>query len=441
MRRDRTPSSALSACGARQSGSQAGRGLSGVLSDRHGQGAAPMSTAMRHTAMSLEQATRIFYLLNFTRWFPVGFVVGIFIPHPDRTRIDHRAGDDGSRSLGLRLLRPGTADQRFRRRFRPPGGLWPPWSTCSPALAICSPRTSGSSSGAAAWAPSGALDSGPWRRGSSTPSTRGSPGADVDQELSARARCSAWPWGSALIGGLIWWHRSDPSRPSTWRWPSSRCFQCRASGCDLAAAARGATRDLHRRAARDGAPGFRRARPPRHRAPAGDQQRSSSASSSPGSRLVDRHGRLRVVCFPCALRSCSAAPGPPARHDGSGRRGRLGHLALGTWIASKASKRWRPGPGCSARTLNATGVVDGMGVHAHAVRSRRICSPTPGGVNGPAAQRAAASRGRGARNRATVLSINSMFAFHGLPASPGPSLACGPTGVDPGHARRRTEAL
>ena len=39
----------------------------------------PKNPATRHTTTSLRTATRVFYLLNFTRWFPVGFVVGIFV--------------------------------------------------------------------------------------------------------------------------------------------------------------------------------------------------------------------------------------------------------------------------------------------------------------------------------------------------------------------------
>ena len=39
----------------------------------------PKNPATRRTTTSLRTATRVFYLLNFTRWFPVGFVVGIFV--------------------------------------------------------------------------------------------------------------------------------------------------------------------------------------------------------------------------------------------------------------------------------------------------------------------------------------------------------------------------
>ena len=375
-----------------------------------------MSTAMRHTAMSLEQATRIFYLLNFTRWFPVGFVVGIFILIQTGRGLTiaqamTAAAVSGLACFALELPTSGFADAFGRRAVYLAAAVV---NVLAGAAYLFAQNFWQFVGAAALMGTFRALDSGPLEAWFVDTVHEGSPGADVDQELSRAGTVLGLAVGAgALIsGGLIWWH-------------PVRAF----AAIDLAVAVFALLNVVHLAATwlllREG---------PRAIS-TGEQERRAWASAREAPAVIASGVRLLatnkvllgiilaeiawsigMVAFESLLplrleellgsaQAAGATMGPVAAVG-------WGIFALGTWIAGKASKRWGVARAAMlGRTLNATGVLLMAWAFTPAgLIAAYLFTYTWHGVNGPP-HSALLHREAEARNRATVLSINSMFAF------------------------------
>ncbi|HNQ07887.1 MAG TPA: MFS transporter [Tetrasphaera sp.] len=375
-----------------------------------------MSTAMRHTAMSLEQATRIFYLLNFTRWFPVGFVVGIFILIQTGRGLTiaqamTAAAVSGFACFALELPTSGFADAFGRRAVYLAAAVV---NVLAGAAYLFAQNFWQFVGAAALMGTFRALDSGPLEAWFVDTVHEGSPGADVDQELSRAGTVLGLAVGAgALIsGGLIWWH-------------PVRAF----AAIDLAVAVFALLNVVHLAATwlllREG---------PRAIS-TGEQERRAWASAREAPAVIASGVRLLatnkvllgiilaeiawsigMVAFESMLplrleellgsaQAAGATMGPVAAVG-------WGIFALGTWIAGKASKRWGVARAAMlGRTLNATGVLLMAWAFTPAgLIAAYLFTYTWHGVNGPP-HSALLHREAEARNRATVLSINSMFAF------------------------------
>lgn len=286
---------------------------------------------------------------------------------------------------------------------------------CSPAPPICSPRTSGSSWGRRrSWAPSERWIPAPLEAWFVDTVHEGSPGADVDQELSRAGTVLGLAVGAgALIsGGLIWWH-------------PVRAF----AAIDLAVAVFALLNVVHLAATwlllREGPRAISTGEQERH---AWASAREAPAVIASGVRLLATNKVLLgiilaeiawsigMVAFESLLplrleellgsaQAAGATMGPVAAVG-------WGIFALGTWIAGKASKRWGVARAAMlGRTLNATGVLLMAWAFTPAgLIAAYLFTYTWHGVNGPP-HSALLHREAEARNRATVLSINSMFAF------------------------------
>ncbi|GAA1769533.1 MFS transporter [Nostocoides vanveenii] len=375
-----------------------------------------MSTAMRHTAMSLEQATRIFYLLNFTRWFPVGFVVGIFILIQTGRGLTiaqamTAAAVSGFACFALELPTSGFADAFGRRAVYLAAAVV---NVLAGAAYLFAQNFWQFVGAAALMGTFRALDSGPLEAWFVDTVHEGSPGADVDQELSRAGTVLGLAVGAgALIsGGLIWWH-------------PVRAF----AAIDLAVAVFALLNVVHLAATwlllREGPRAISTGEQERH---AWASAREAPAVIASGVRLLATNKVLLgiilaeiawsigMVAFESLLplrleellgsaQAAGATMGPVAAVG-------WGIFALGTWIAGKASKRWGVARAAMlGRTLNATGVLLMAWAFTPAgLIAAYLFTYTWHGVNGPP-HSALLHREAEARNRATVLSINSMFAF------------------------------
>jgi MFS family permease len=375
-----------------------------------------MSTAMRHTAMSLEQATRIFYLLNFTRWFPVGFVVGIFILIQTGRGLTiaqamTAAAVSGFACFALELPTSGFADAFGRRAVYLAAAVV---NVLAGAAYLFAQNFWQFVGAAALMGTFRALDSGPLEAWFVDTVHEGSPGADVDQELSRAGTVLGLAVGAgALIsGGLIWWH-------------PVRAF----AAIDLAVAVFALLNVVHLAATwlllREGPRAISTGEQERH---AWASAREAPAVIASGVRLLATNKALLgiilaeiawsigMVAFESLLplrleellgsaQAAGATMGPVAAVG-------WGIFALGTWIAGKASKRWGVARAAMlGRTLNATGVLLMAWAFTPAgLIAAYLFTYTWHGVNGPP-HSALLHREAEARNRATVLSINSMFAF------------------------------
>lgn len=375
-----------------------------------------MSTAMRHTAMSLEQATRIFYLLNFTRWFPVGFVVGIFILIQTGRGLTiaqamTAAAVSGFACFALELPTSGFADAFGRRAVYLAAAMV---NVLAGAAYLFAQNFWQFVGAAALMGTFRALDSGPLEAWFVDTVHEGSPGADVDQELSRAGTVLGLAVGAgALIsGGLIWWH-------------PVRAF----AAIDLAVAVFALLNVVHLAATwlllREGPRAISTGEQERH---AWASAREAPAVIASGVRLLATNKVLLgiilaeiawsigMVAFESLLplrleellgsaQAAGATMGPVAAVG-------WGIFALGTWIAGKASKRWGVARAAMlGRTLNATGVLLMAWAFTPAgLIAAYLFTYTWHGVNGPP-HSALLHREAEARNRATVLSINSMFAF------------------------------
>lgn len=368
------------------------------------------------TALTREQAYRVFLLLNFTRWFPVGFVVGIFILLQTNRGLSiaqamTAAAVSGFVCFALELPTSGFADAFGRRAvYVAAAGI-----NVVTGLAYLFAQSFWQFVGAAALMGAfRALDSGPLEAWFVDTVHESAPGADVDQELSRQGTVLGvgMAVGALLSGALIWWH-------------PIKAFPA----IDLAVAVFAALNVIHLIAT------LTLLKEAPRPVSSGDRERRALASvmEAPavirgGLLLLARHRVLLgligaeicwsvgMVAFESLLplrleemlgsaQAAGALMGPVAAVG-------WGIFALGTWLAGRLSKRWGVARAAMlGRGLNALGVVVmGLTLTPAQLVAAYLFTYTMHGLNGPP-HSALLHREASAQNRSTVLSINSMFAF------------------------------
>lgn len=368
------------------------------------------------TALTREQAYRVFLLLNFTRWFPVGFVVGIFILLQTNRGLSiaqamTAAAVSGFVCFALELPTSGFADAFGRRAvYVAAAGI-----NVVTGLAYLFAQSFWQFVGAAALMGAfRALDSGPLEAWFVDTVHESAPGTDVDQELSRQGTVLGvgMAVGALLSGALIWWH-------------PIKAFPA----IDLAVAVFAALNVIHLIATLSL---LKEAPRPDS---SGDRERRTLASVKEAPAVIK--GGLLLLARNCVLLSLIGAEicwsvGMvafesllPLRLEemlGSAQAaGALmgpvaavgwGIFALGTWLAGRLSKRWGVARAAMlGRGLNALGVVVmGLTLTPAQLVAAYLFTYTMHGLNGPP-HSALLHREASAQNRSTVLSINSMFAF------------------------------
>ena len=368
------------------------------------------------TALTRERAYRVFLLLNFTRWFPVGFVVGIFILLQTNRGLSiaqamTAAAVSGFVCFALELPTSGFADAFGRRAvYVAAAGI-----NVVTGLAYLFAQSFWQFVGAAALMGAfRALDSGPLEAWFVDTVHESAPGADVDQELSRQGTVLGvgMAVGALLSGALIWWH-------------PIKAFPA----IDLAVAVFAALNVIHLIATLSL---LKEAPRPDS---SGDRERRTLASVKEAPAVIK--GGLLLLARNCVLLSLIGAEicwsvGMvafesllPLRLEemlGSAQAaGALmgpvaavgwGIFALGTWLAGRLSKRWGVARAAMlGRGLNALGVVVmGLTLTPAQLVAAYLFTYTMHGLNGPP-HSALLHREASAQNRSTVLSINSMFAF------------------------------
>ena len=368
------------------------------------------------TALTRERAYRVFLLLNFTRWFPVGFVVGIFILLQTNRGLSiaqamTAAAVSGFVCFALELPTSGFADAFGRRAvYVAAAGI-----NVVTGLAYLFAQSFWQFVGAAALMGAfRALDSGPLEAWFVDTVHESAPGADVDQELSRQGTVLGvgMAVGALLSGALIWWH-------------PIKAFPA----IDLAVAVFAALNVIHLIATLSL---LKEAPRP---VSSGDRERRALASvmEAPavirGGLLLLARNRVLLgligaeICWSVGMvafesllplrleemlgsaQVAGALMGPVAAVG-------WGIFALGTWLAGRLSKRWGVARAAMlGRGLNALGVVVmGLTLTPAQLVAAYLFTYTMHGLNGPP-HSALLHREASAQNRSTVLSINSMFAF------------------------------
>ena len=368
------------------------------------------------TALTREKAYQVFLLLNFTRWFPVGFVVGIFILLQTNRGLSiaqamTAAAVSGFVCFALELPTSGFADAFGRRAvYVAAAGI-----NVVTGLAYLFAQSFWQFVGAAALMGAfRALDSGPLEAWFVDTVHESAPGADVDQELSRQGTVLGvgMAVGALLSGALIWWH-------------PIKAFPA----IDLAVAVFAALNVIHLIATLSL---LKEAPRP---VSSGDRERRALASvmEAPavirGGLLLLARNRVLLgligaeICWSVGMvafesllplrleemlgsaQAAGALMGPVAAVG-------WGIFALGTWLAGRLSKRWGVARAAMlGRGLNALGVVVmGLTLTPAQLVAAYLFTYTMHGLNGPP-HSALLHREASAQNRSTVLSINSMFAF------------------------------
>ena len=368
------------------------------------------------TALTREKGYRVFLLLNFTRWFPVGFVVGIFILLQTNRGLSiaqamTAAAVSGFVCFALELPTSGFADAFGRRAvYVAAAGI-----NVVTGLAYLFAQSFWQFVGAAALMGAfRALDSGPLEAWFVDTVHESAPGADVDQELSRQGTVLGvgMAVGALLSGALIWWH-------------PIKAFPA----IDLAVAVFAALNVIHLIATLSL---LKEAPRP---VSSGDRERRALASvmEAPavirGGLLLLARNRVLLgligaeICWSVGMvafesllplrleemlgsaQAAGALMGPVAAVG-------WGIFALGTWLAGRLSKRWGVARAAMlGRGLNALGVVVmGLTLTPAQLVAAYLFTYTMHGLNGPP-HSALLHREASAQNRSTVLSINSMFAF------------------------------
>lgn len=368
------------------------------------------------TALTRERAYRVFLLLNFTRWFPVGFVVGIFILLQTNRGLSiaqamTAAAVSGFVCFALELPTSGFADAFGRRAvYVAAAGI-----NVVTGLAYLFAQSFWQFVGAAALMGAfRALDSGPLEAWFVDTVHESAPGADVDQELSRQGTVLGvgMAVGALLSGALIWWH-------------PIKAFPA----IDLAVAVFAALNVIHLIAT------LTLLKEAPRPVSSGDRERRALASVIEAPAVI-RGGLLRLarnrvllgligaeICWSVGMvafesllplrleemlgsaQAAGALMGPVAAVG-------WGIFALGTWLAGRLSKRWGVARAAMlGRALNALGVVVmGLTLTPAQLVAAYLFTYTMHGLNGPP-HSALLHREASAQNRSTVLSINSMFAF------------------------------
>ena len=368
------------------------------------------------TALTRERAYRVFLLLSFTRWFPVGFGVGIVILLQTNRGLSiaqamTAAAVSGFVCFALELPTSGFADAFGRRAvYVAAAGI-----NVVTGLAYLFAQSFWQFVGAAALMGAfRALDSGPLEAWFVDTVHESAPGADVDQELSRQGTVLGvgMAVGALLSGALIWWH-------------PIKAFPA----IDLAVAVFAALNVIHLIAT------LTLLKEAPRPVSSGDRERRALASVKEAPAVI-RGGLLLLarnrvllgligaeICWSVGMvafesllplrleemlgsaQAAGALMGPVAAVG-------WGIFALGTWLAGRLSQRWGVARAAMlGRGLNALGVVVmGLTLTPAQLVAAYLFTYTMHGLNGPP-HSALLHREASAQNRSTVLSINSMFAF------------------------------
>lgn len=362
--------------------------------------------------MTVQRATRLFYLLTITRWFPVGLIVGIFILVPTGRGLTIAEATTATAVSGLvcfalELPTSGFADAFGRR------GVYLAAAVVNVAAALAFFFAQSFLAFVIVAALTGvfrALDSGPLEAWFVDSVHEDRPGADVDQELSRAGTLLGLGMavGAVVSGLLIWWHPLT-DQPAL----------------DLPVAVYAALTVVHLLAVavllKEG--------PRQHRTGAAmESVRETPKVIADGLRLVLRNRVLlgiilAEVCWSIGMiafesllplrleemlgsaQLAGAAMGPVAAAGWA-------VFAFGTWLAGRASTRWGVARAAIlGRALNALGVIImGLVLTPVGLLAAYFFTYTMHGLNGPP-HSALLHREASAKNRSTVLSMNSMMAF------------------------------
>lgn len=378
---------------------------------------------MTHAHLTPREAERRFYLLTATRWFPVGFVVGIFIlVQTERGLTIAQAATVGS-VMGiacflLELPTSGFADAVGRR---------PVYLTAA-VVNVIAAVAYGLAQSFWAFVVAGALmgafralDSGPLEAWFVDTVHVGTPGADVDRQLSRAGSILgvAIAAGAVLSGLLIWWN------------PAATLFGREdASALDAAVWASVALSVVHLVTA---ALAMREHRPlagsERSRiAHALTEARQTPAVIGSGLVLLGRNrvlmgivaaevfwsiGMITFESFmPLRLEEMVGSAQQAGALVGPVAAAGWGLFSVGAWLAGSASARIGVARAAIlGRVLNALGaVVMGLVTGPAGLIAAYLFTYSMHGMNGPPHE-ALLHREAEAKNRSTVLSINSMMAF------------------------------
>jgi len=373
--------------------------------------------------LSPRAAERRYYLLTTTRWLPVGFVVGIFIlVQTNRGLSIAQAATVGS-VMGitcflLELPTSGYADAVGRRPVYLAAAVLNVVAVTAYALAqsFWAFVVAGALMGAFR-----ALDSGPLEAWFVDTVHETTPGVDVDRPLSRAGSIlgAAIAVGAVLSGLLIWWN------------PAASVFdQKDASALDVAVWVSAALSVVHLVVA---AVVLREARPTAgsertHLAHALTGARQTPAVIRSGLRLLGRNrvlmgivvaevfwsiGMITFESFmPLRLEEMLGSAQEAGALVGPVSAAGWGLFSVGAWLAGTTSNRIGVARAAIVgRVLNALGaVVMGLVAGPVALVAAYLFTYSMHGMNGPP-HAALLHREAEAKNRSTVLSINSMMAF------------------------------
>ncbi|MFN8046669.1 MAG: MFS transporter [Dermatophilaceae bacterium] len=359
---------------------------------------------------------RVFYLLTFTRWFPVGFVVGIFVLLAtsrglSTTQALTYMAVSGVVCFLLELPTSGFADAFGRR----PVYLVAAVLNVATALLYALAHTFWAFVAAAALMGAfRALDSGPLEAWFVDAVHEVEPGKDVDQELSRSSTILglAMAAGAVLSGALIWWHpfRSQPPLDvAVWAFVALSVVHLLASAAWLRETPRhepAATRAAAVRAsARQSTAVIRDGLRLMVRNPVIAGLLLAEVAWSTGMIAFEALMPLRLEELVGSAQRAGALVGPVAAAG-------WGIFAAGTWLAGRASARLGVARAAMlGRGLNALGViVMSLAVGPIGLVAAYLFTYSMHGMNGPP-HSALLHREASAANRSTVLSLNSMVAF------------------------------
>ncbi|HSO63601.1 MAG TPA: MFS transporter [Ornithinibacter sp.] len=378
---------------------------------------------MSHAHLSPREAERRLYLLTTTRWLPVGLVVGIFILVQTGRGLSIAQAASVGAVMGiacflLELPTSGFADAVGRRP------VYLAAAVVNVVAAVAYALAQGFWAFVVAGALMGAfraLDSGPLEAWFVDTVHAGTPGADVDRQLSRAGTVlgGAIAVGAVLSGGLIWW---DPVR--------TVLGVTGASALDVAVWVSVALTVVHLIAA------SLLMDEPRPTGAAGRTRLAHALTESRQTPVVIRDG-LRLLAtnrvllalvlaevfwsigmitfeslMPLRLEEMLGSSQEAGALVGPVSAAGWGLFAAGSWLAGVASARLGVARAAMlGRTLNALGaVVMGLVAGPVALVVAYLLTYSMHGMNGPP-HAALLHREAQASNRSTVLSINSMMAF------------------------------
>ena len=369
-------------------------------------------------------AWRVFLTLTFTRWFPVGLVVGIFVLLATTrglttTQALTYAAVSGVICFLLELPTSGFADAFGRR----PVYLAAAVVNVLTSWAYVAAHTFWAFVGAATlMGIFRALDSGPLEAWFVDTVHRTDPGKDVDQELSRQGTVLglAIALGAVISGALIWWHPLEQRSPLdlvVWIFAALNVVHLIAV-FTLLRETEGESKPANSR-------GWQAARTSARQAPGIIKQGLILAVRNPvlaGVLGAEAAWSIGMIAFESLLplrleellgsaQAAGALVGPVAAVG-------WGIFALGTALAGQASKRIGVARAAMlGRGLNAIGVIlMGLAVGPAGVVIAYLFTYAMHGMNGPP-HAALLHRVASASNRSTVLSLNSMVAFAAFAAA------------------------